>query len=740
MNAPTPRVHASLHAMLMALVGLTLVPVLALSLWSHFRERALEREAAVEDAAHAAGMVAHALARQTDAARLYLELLAANPLLRGCPGADCPERLAGFARLATDYQNLLLIRPDGVVLAAAKGAAEGANLAQDQAVVGALQGQAFSVGVAERGAGGEGQGPVACFAAPVLDQSGRLLFVLAAQLPMSVASRVFEDAHLPADTTLVLAGQNGRILFRLPETPRAADTRLPREQVRLIDQGAEEVSGWGVGLDGVERFYVMHRLDICRDETCYVRVGIPRNAVFADSSARLNRNLLMLAVITVLALAFSRLWSQRRLLRPAKRLMEAARTLGAGDFTARADLGQGRGELCELARTFDQMAANLERNQAEQEAARRALFESEERLRAIFNASSDGLLLLVPDGRVLSMNEAAAARRGKTVNELAGANILDLIPGYVRNGRRARYKDVARTGEPLRFEEEREGRTYAIRLYPVHDAEGRVVQIASFSRDITERRLAERALLAAKEAAEAASQAKSAFLANMSHELRTPLNGLLGMLQLLAGTSDPAQRREYLAWASQSAREVTALVNDILDFAALGAGKVSIEHRGFTLGEVFAALETDLRPQAQAKGLEFAVRAGPELLARPLAGDPQRLGQALRHLIDNALKFTRDGGVTLSAEATCQEERSCTFRLSVADTGIGIAPEDQGHLFAPFVQAEAPLTKTYRGTGLGLAITRALAEAMGGSVEVRSAPGQGSVFTLCLSFEAAPGA
>jgi PAS domain S-box-containing protein len=730
----------SLHAMLMGLVALTLLPMLALSVFNNFHERALEREAAVDEATRAAGLVAQALIHQTDAARLLLGSLAANPRLDACPAANCSAVLAEYSRLAPGYSNLLLARPDGAVVATAKGAGKGVeqtdSLSGDQALAGALAGQSFAVGVHE--GGGEHAEPLASYAAPVRGQNGAVRFVLVAQRPVADASRIYRQARLPRGTTLVLATQNGRILFRLPDAPQAIGAHLPAAQARLLTQGPAETSGWGVGIDGVERFYVMQRLDICPDETCYVRVGIPREAVFAKSAERLNRNLLLLAFTTVLALAAARLWSRRNLLDPAERLMETVRNLGQGDFAARTGLEKGAGELAELARTLDQMAADLERGQAAKEQAQRALFESEESLRAIFNASADGMLLLVPDGRVLSLNEAAARRRGRKAKELTGANILDLVPDYVRNGRRERYAEVAQTGEPLRFEEEREGRTYAIRLHPVRDAGGHVVQIASFSRDITERKLAEKALLAAKDAAEAASRAKTAFLTNMSHELRTPLNGLLGMLQLMAETDDPATLREYLGWASQSARQVTELVNDILDYAALDADKVAYEHRRFSLGEVVSALEADIRSRAQAKALDFSVDIDPDLLALPLMGDPPHLTQALRHLLDNALKFTSSGGVRLTAEVTCAEERDCTLRISVEDTGIGIASEDMGRVFEPFVQAEAPLTKTYRGTGLGLTLARALAEAMGGRLEARSTPGRGSAFSLILSFGTAP--
>jgi len=338
---------------------------------------------------------------------------------------------------------------------------------------------------------------------------------------------------------------------------------------------------------------------------------------------------------------------------------------------------------------------------------------------------------------VLAMNESAAQRRGMTVDELTGQNILDMIPDSVRHGRKARFEELVHTGQPLRFEEERGGRTYAIRLHPVRNSAGAIVQIASFSRDITERKLSERALLAAKEAAEAASQAKSAFLTNMSHELRTPLNGLMGMLQLMGDTTDPVEQKDFLSWATQSAQHITVLVNDILDYAALGSGATRYELKPFCLAEVLPRLEEEFAPQAQLKGLGFALRMEPELERLCLLGDAAHLTQVLRHLLDNAVKFILSGQVGVNARVSCQDESTCTLRIEVEDTGVGIAPEFMPRLFKPFVQAEAPLTKSFAGTGLGLAIARELATGMGGSLEVKSSPGAGSCFTLCISFQPA---
>jgi len=726
---------SSMHAMLAALVAVTLLPMLALSLVGHMRDRAQEREVAVANAARAAGLVARALGQGTVNARIFLELLAANPQVTGCQPATCQPVLAEFSRVAAHYQNLLLVRPDGSLVAAARPLHPKTSLAADQAVAGALQGQDFAVGVSFQGLAGDGPGTVISFAAPVLDKAGRLRMVLAAHLTVSEAAKILEAAALPRGTTLVLAAQNGRILYRLPETPHYPGARLPAEQAEMAKGGLEELNGWATGIDGVERYYVMRRLDICPDEVCYVRVGIPKAAVYADSGVKLTRNLVGLVLMVGLILLVARLWAKHRLLEPTARLMETVRALEAGDYGARSGLPEQHGEIGELGRALDHMAQALMRHKAEQETARQALFESEERLRAVFNASSDGVLLLVPDGKVLAMNESAAQRRGKTPEELTGKNILDFIPVYVRNGRKARFEEVVRTGQPLRFEEEREGRTYAIRLHPVRNTAGGIVQIASFSRDITERKLSERALLSAKEEAEAASHAKSAFLANMSHELRTPLNGLLGMLQLMHDTPDPAEQQEFLSWATQSAQHITILVNDILDYAALGSGETRYELRPFRLAEVLPPLWEQFEPLARHKGLGFTLRQEPGLEELRLLGDPAHLAQLLRHLLGNAVKFTLRGEVALSASVSCQDESTCTLRIEVRDTGIGIAPKFMPRLFKPFVQAEPPLTKHFAGTGLGLAIAKELATGMGGTLEAKSTLGEGSRFILCLSFQ-----
>ena len=191
---------------------------------------------------------------------------------------------------------------------------------------------------------------------PVAAADGTLL--LAAQLPLSDVAGIFEGAGLPEGTTLVVAEKDGRILYRLPELPGHAVARLPADQEAGLRGDSPESYGWAVGLDGVERYYVIKRLDICPGEACFVRVGIPRDAVYATSGGKLTRHLLTLALIVGLTLLLARVWARRNILAPAARIMETVRLLHAGDYTARTGLAEAEaaGELDELAGSVDHMA------------------------------------------------------------------------------------------------------------------------------------------------------------------------------------------------------------------------------------------------------------------------------------------------------------------------------------------------------------------------------------------------
>ena len=249
--------------------------------------------------------------------------------------------------------------------------------------------------------------------------------------------------------------------------------------------------------------------------------------------------------------------------------------------------------------------------------------------------------------------------------------------------------------------------------------------------DITPLKEAEAALSEAKHAAESADRLKSAFLATMSHELRTPLNSIIGftgiLLQSLAGPLNDEQKKQ-LGMVQGSARHLLALINDVLDLSKIEAGQLNVACAPFDLRAAIEKVTGSVRPLAETKGIALRVELAPEV--GPCVSDRRRVEQILLNLLSNAIKFTERGEVTL----VVQTAAGC-LRMSVHDTGIGIKPEDVPKLFQPFQQIDGEVTRDHGGTGLGLVICRRLARLLGGDVQVESAWGKGSSFTVTLLFQ-----
>jgi PAS domain S-box-containing protein len=377
--------------------------------------------------------------------------------------------------------------------------------------------------------------------------------------------------------------------------------------------------------------------------------------------------------------------------------------------------------------------------QAKQDAEQSASF-----IRAIFDNLEDQFYYKDRQSRVLGGNRAWVKARGaKSIEELIGQTDIDMHPAPLGQQLFDNEQQQMKNGQVTRIRERHVRKDGSIEFMesikcPMRNEKGDVIGVAGISRNVTRQVENEKNLMEAQQEAESANKAKSAFLAMMSHEIRTPMNGVIGAASLMLGTELSEQQEEFVHTIQTSGEALLTIINDILDYSKIEAGKIELEKTPFDLRECIEDAFDLFIQAAKKKNIELLYYIDPDI-PKALTGDTTRLRQILVNLLGNAIKFTENGEVTLKVKnlIPSDDPQQCQIQFAVQDTGIGIAEESKNRLFQAFTQADSSSTRKYGGTGLGLTISRKLTGLMGGKIWFESEEGKGSVFFFTVTLPVA---
>ena len=563
---------------------------------------------------------------------------------------------------------------------------------------------------------------VSVVARPILDDAGSVRAVIVTGMRLARIAEIVGSTKLPSGSIVRVLNENGIVIGRT-DRPELTGRDLSNDATVRDHIGRGQTGDEAVWYDGKSRATATVTAQIVPWVVTVGLPGVQQSSAFQHTQWAFI--LTMLAVVSVYMLAWL---LSSGIVRPIRQLQRDAAAVGSGKTGHRSAV-KAKGELGELVNSFNNMAASLQQQSVD-------LRRANTRLDAAMSNMSQGLCMFDADKRLVISNDRFRQMYNLTKKEVEpGTPLAQLLQSHAKNGETSELSVEEHTRRMPTLPTETftlaDGRVIFIRRTPTPNG-GWVAT----HEDITEQKRVEAMLVEKVREAEQATLAKSEFLSAMSHEIRTPLNGVIGMTGLLLDTNLDPRQRSYAEMVRQSGEALLGVINDVLDFSKIEAGKVELEIIDFDLYDVVEGVTGVVAVAAAAKGLELASLIDHDLPGA-FRGDPFRLRQVLTNLAANAVKFTEHGEVVLRARLQTKNDDGATIRFEVGDTGIGVSPEQQSHLFDAFTQADLSTTRKYGGTGLGLAICTRLVQLMGGEIGVESELGKGSTFWFAVPLASA---
>jgi PAS domain S-box-containing protein len=665
--------------------------------------------------------------RIVDGVHQLIDTMAVADAIRNSDMGSC-QQLLDRMPLPFRMGTLTITDRQGVIRCASDTRAIGTRIDHHTHVRLALQNGAFAVGdfVETKPIGRQ----VWPFAVPYSDRLGVIGGVVTFTIDLDWLSDALTVKRLPANTSIILADRQGTVLASYPHGDQWRGMPLSPPLMSLVSRaepGLVELPG----LDGRTRIFAYSPLaGGVRD--AFLAVGLDKETRLAPINRATRLGLALLGAGLLAAAAAAWLGGRRFIVRPLEALGAAAARWRDGDLAVRVDMGVGTPETRRLSHTFNEMAAGLEereRLRAARLAAEEALRASEARYRGLVESQSDMVLRLTGDGTIAFANDTTSRVLGKAPEELPGCPWTRFIhPDNVA----ATQEALARIMTPPHPRTAVENlmltvdgpRWFAWEGYAVFDGAGRFSEVQAVGRDIDRRRAMEQALAAAKDEAERADHAKTRFLAAASHDLRQPVQSMLLFMSVLKERlGHERAAAAALDAMDQSLDALRLLLDSLLDISRLDAGVIEPQPIDMPLTQLLDRMAAEYEPRAAALGLRFRIVRS----TIAVRSDPALLERILRNLIENALRYTRKGGILVGCRGSGDRAR-----IIVADTGIGIARERIDDIFEEFYQLGNPERDRSKGLGLGLAVVRRLSGLLDHTVQVRSRPGSGSIFSIEL--------